>query len=66
MLLRRGYLDRDVNPAIGNLNEPATPLLQPGADPARTSDSGNNIINVLRDLGTRRSRSTTRTAATSR
>ncbi|HEX8468703.1 MAG TPA: TonB-dependent receptor [Allosphingosinicella sp.] len=46
------YLDRDFNPAIGNLNEPATPLLQPGAAPARTNDQGNNIINVLRDLGT--------------
>ncbi|HYJ83132.1 MAG TPA: TonB-dependent receptor, partial [Allosphingosinicella sp.] len=42
----------DFNPAIGNLNEPANPLLQPGASPARTNDSGNNIINVLRDLGT--------------
>ena len=46
------YLDRDFNPLIGNLNEPATPLLQPGAVPARTNDTGNNIINVLRDLGT--------------
>jgi outer membrane receptor protein involved in Fe transport len=46
------YLGRDFNPAIGNLNEPATPLLQPGAAPARTNDTGNNIINVLRDLGT--------------
>ncbi|HEU0098323.1 MAG TPA: TonB-dependent receptor [Allosphingosinicella sp.] len=46
------YLDRDFNPKIGNLNEPATPLLQPGATPARTNDQGNNIINVLRDLGT--------------
>jgi outer membrane receptor protein involved in Fe transport len=46
------YLDRDFNPKIGNLNEPANPLLQPGANPARTNDSGNNIINVLRDLGT--------------
>jgi outer membrane receptor protein involved in Fe transport len=46
------YLDRDFNPLIGNLNEPAAPLLQPGAAPARTNDQGNNIINVLRDLGT--------------
>jgi outer membrane receptor protein involved in Fe transport len=46
------YLDRDFNPRIGNLNEPANPLLQPGAAPARTNDQGNNIINVLRDLGT--------------
>jgi iron complex outermembrane recepter protein len=36
------YLDRATNPAIGNLNEPGTPL---------TSPNGNNIINVLRDLG---------------
>jgi outer membrane receptor protein involved in Fe transport len=46
------YIGRDFNPLIGNLNEPATPLLQPGAAPARTNDQGNNIINVLRDLGT--------------
>ena len=26
-------------------------MLQPGAVPARTNDSGNNIVNVLRDLG---------------
>ena len=37
------YLDRDFNPLIGNLNEPAVPLNSP---------TGNNIINVLRDLGT--------------
>ena len=37
------YLDRDFNPLIGNLNEPAVPL---------NSTTGNNIINVLRDLGT--------------
>ncbi len=38
------YVDRSVNPAVGNLNNPATPLTTglPG---------GNNIINVLRDLG---------------
>ncbi len=38
------YLGRDFNPLIGNLNEPSTPLspLQP---------TGNNIINVLRDMG---------------
>lgn len=38
------YLGRDFNPLIGNLNEPSTPLspLQAG---------GNNIINVLRDMG---------------
>ncbi|HYE29733.1 MAG TPA: TonB-dependent receptor [Allosphingosinicella sp.] len=42
------YLDRDFNPRIGNLNEPATPLLVGGAP----NPNGNNIINVLRDLGT--------------
>jgi len=36
------YLDRDTTPNIGNLNNPATPLNSP---------DGNNIINVLRDLG---------------
>ncbi len=45
------YVDNSVNPNIGNLNEPAIPLLQPGAVPARTNDAGNNIVNVLRDLG---------------
>ncbi len=38
------YVDRSVNPAIGNLNEPATPLTTGLA-------GGNNIVNVLRDLG---------------
>ncbi|PKP86713.1 MAG: TonB-dependent receptor [Alphaproteobacteria bacterium HGW-Alphaproteobacteria-17] len=38
------YIDNSVNPYIGDLNNPSTPLtpLQP---------NGNNIINVLRDLG---------------
>lgn len=45
------YIDGTINPFIGNLNNPATPFLQPGATPARTNDNGNNIINVLRDLG---------------
>ena len=45
------YLDRATNPLIGNLNEVANPILQPGAVPARVNDNGNNIINVLRDLG---------------
>ena len=45
------YVDNSVNSNIGNLNEVANPLLQPGAVPARTNDSGNNIVNVLRDLG---------------
>ena len=36
------YLNRGFNPLIGNLNEIATPLNSP---------TGNNIINVLRDLG---------------
>ncbi len=38
------YVDRSVNPTIGNLNEPATPLTTGIAN-------GNNIVNVLRDLG---------------
>ncbi len=38
------YVDRTVNPFIGNLNEPSTPL-------APLQANGNNIINVLRDLG---------------
>jgi iron complex outermembrane recepter protein len=42
------FLDRDFNPRIGNLNEPATPLLVGGVP----NPNGNNIINVLRDLGT--------------
>jgi iron complex outermembrane recepter protein len=45
------YLNRSINGLIGNLNEPVSPILQPGATPARVNDSGNNIINVLRDLG---------------
>ncbi|HZB69225.1 MAG TPA: TonB-dependent receptor [Sphingomicrobium sp.] len=45
------YVDGSVNDDIGNLNEPAIPLLQPGAIPPRTNDAGNNIVNVLRDLG---------------
>src|SRR5436305_13293099 len=45
------YVDNSVNSNIGNLNEVANPLTQPGAVPTRTNDLGNNIINVLRDLG---------------
>jgi iron complex outermembrane receptor protein len=47
------YVDNSVNSNIGNLNEPTPPgaPLQPGAVPPRTNDSGNNIVNVLRDLG---------------
>ncbi|MEA3063775.1 MAG: iron complex outerrane recepter protein [Sphingomonadales bacterium] len=41
------YLDNRVNPLIGNLNERATPLLVG----AVTNPNGNNIINVLQDLG---------------
>ena len=41
------YIDRATNPLIGNLNEPATPILVGGA----VNPNGNNIINVLRDLG---------------
>ena len=38
------YVDRSVNPLVGNLNNPATPLTTGLAN-------GNNIVNVLRDLG---------------
>jgi iron complex outermembrane recepter protein len=38
------YLGNDVVPTIGNLNNPATPL-------TTGLPNGNNIINVLRDLG---------------
>ncbi len=38
------YVDSSVNPYIGNLNKPAADLTSLGAD-------GNNIVNVLRDLG---------------
>ncbi|MBK7161533.1 MAG: TonB-dependent receptor [Sphingomonadales bacterium] len=38
------YVDGTVNPYIGNLNNPSTPLTPLQA-------SGNNIVNVLRDLG---------------
>ncbi len=36
------YVDSSVNPYIGNLNNLATPL---------SSSTGNNIVNVLRDMG---------------
>jgi outer membrane receptor protein involved in Fe transport len=45
------YVSNSVNPYIGNLNNPAIPLQQPGAVPGRTNDSGNNIVNVLLALG---------------
>lgn len=38
------YVDRTVNPFIGDLNNPSTPL-------SPLQANGNNIINVLRDLG---------------
>ncbi len=38
------YVDRSVNQYIGDLNNPSTPL-------APLQTNGNNIINVLRDLG---------------
>ena len=41
------YLDRATNPLIGNLNEVANPILVGGV----VNPNGNNIINVLRDLG---------------
>ena len=42
------YLDNVFNPRIGNLNERATPFNVGGAP----NPNGNNIINVLQDLGT--------------
>ncbi len=45
------YVSNSVNPYIGNLNNPAIPLQQPGSNPSRTNDSGNNIVNVLTALG---------------
>ncbi|MDK2761110.1 MAG: TonB-dependent receptor [Sphingopyxis sp.] len=48
------YIDRSVNPYIGNLNNPSTPLsVGPGGTPQPNvpQPNGNNIINVLRDLG---------------
>ena len=42
------YIDNQFNPLIGNLNERATPFLAGGV----TNPNGNNIINVLQDLGT--------------
>jgi iron complex outermembrane recepter protein len=51
------YIDQSVNQFIGNLNNLASPLTQPGTsgstgpNAARPSDTGNNIINILRDLG---------------
>ena len=38
------YVDRTVNPFIGDLNNPSTPL-------SPLQQNGNNIVNVLRDLG---------------
>jgi iron complex outermembrane recepter protein len=38
------YVDKTVNPFIGSLNDPLTPLTP-------LTGNGNNIINVLRDLG---------------
>jgi iron complex outermembrane recepter protein len=38
------YVDRSVNPLVGDLNELSSPL-------ATLQPTGNNIINVLRDLG---------------
>jgi outer membrane receptor protein involved in Fe transport len=38
------YVDASVNPYIGDLNNPSTPL-------APLQTNGNNIVNVLRDLG---------------
>ncbi|MBL8651862.1 MAG: TonB-dependent receptor [Sphingopyxis sp.] len=47
------YIDNSVNPFIGNLNNPSTPLSTGagGTPPNLPQANGNNIINVLRDLG---------------
>ncbi len=47
------YIDNSVNPYIGNLNNPSTPLSTGagGTPPNVPQANGNNIINVLRDLG---------------
>lgn len=47
------YVDNSVNPYIGNLNNPSTPLSTgaTGTPPNVPQPDGNNIINVLRDLG---------------
>ena len=44
------YIDGTVNQYIGNLNNPSTPL-STGAPTNLPQANGNNIINVLRDLG---------------
>ncbi|MFM5922875.1 MAG: TonB-dependent receptor [Novosphingobium sp.] len=46
------YVDSSVNPYIGNLNNLSTPLSN-GLPPPNTGPqaNGNNIVNVLRDLG---------------
>ncbi|MEI9926676.1 MAG: TonB-dependent receptor [Sphingomonas sp.] len=41
------YVDSSINPFVGNLNNVASPLTTGSLPPA----DGNNIINVLRDLG---------------
>jgi outer membrane receptor protein involved in Fe transport len=47
------YVDNSVNPYVGNLNNPSTPLSTgaTGTPPNVPQPDGNNIINVLRDLG---------------
>ena len=46
------YVDGSVNPFIGDLNNPSTPLSNGLPSPnTGPQTNGNNIINVLRDLG---------------
>ena len=47
------YVGPTVNPFIGNLNNPSTPLSTgaTGTPPNLPQANGNNIVNVLRDLG---------------
>jgi outer membrane receptor protein involved in Fe transport len=42
------YVNNQVNPLIGNLNEPVTPI---AVSASQINPNGNPIINVLRDLG---------------
>jgi outer membrane receptor protein involved in Fe transport len=41
------YVDRSINPYIGDLNQVASPITTGSLPPA----NGNNMINILRDLG---------------
>ena len=59
------YLDRDFNPAIGNLNEPANPLLQPAQSGPDQRQRQQHHQRAARPRHAARSPSTIRSAATS-